>query len=51
MARSVKKGPFIDKSVQQAVERVHAGHGWLNVWCAQWQATLADLCYGKHGGP
>ena len=55
MARSVKKGPYIDKSIQTAVERVRAGGNRppvIKTWSRRSTITpdMVGLTFGVHNG-
>jgi len=55
MARSVKKGPFIDVSVLKAVERVRAGGNRppvIKTWSRRSTITpdMVGLTFGVHNG-
>jgi small subunit ribosomal protein S19 len=55
MARSVKKGPFIDVSVQKAVERVRAGGNRppvIKTWSRRSTISpdMVGLTFGVHNG-
>jgi small subunit ribosomal protein S19 len=55
MARSVKKGPFIDKSIQKAVERVRSGGQRppvIKTWSRRSTITpdMVGLTFGVHNG-
>src|SRR5256886_17232499 len=55
MARSVKKGPFIDGSIQRAVERVRAGGNRppvIKTWSRRSTITpdMVGLTFGVHNG-
>jgi small subunit ribosomal protein S19 len=55
MARSVKKGPYIDDSVQKAVERVRAGGNRppvIKTWSRRSTITpdMVGLTFGVHNG-
>src|SRR3989337_4215688 len=55
MARSVKKGPFIDKSIQKVVERVRLGGQRppvIKTWSRRSTITpeMVGLTFGVHNG-
>ncbi len=55
MARSVKKGPFIDGSIQRAVERVRGGGQRppvIKTWSRRSTITpdMVGLTFGVHNG-
>jgi len=55
MARSVKKGPYIDDSVQKAVERARAGGNRppvIKTWSRRSTITpdMVGLTFGVHNG-
>ncbi len=55
MARSVKKGPFIDKSIQKAVERIRSGAARppaIKTWSRRSTITpdMVGLTFGVHNG-
>ena len=55
MARSVKKGPFIDKSIQKVVERARAGGQRppvIKTWSRRSTITpdMVGLTFGVHNG-
>jgi small subunit ribosomal protein S19 len=55
MARSVKKGPYIDRSVQQAVERIRATGQRppvIKTWSRRSTITpdMVGLTFGVHNG-
>ena len=55
MARSVKKGPFIDKGLQKAVERTRAGGQRppvIKTWSRRSTITpdMVGLTFGVHNG-
>ena len=55
MARSVKKGPYIDDSIQKAVERARAGGNRppvIKTWSRRSTITpdMVGLTFGVHNG-
>ncbi len=55
MARSVKKGPYIDKSIQKAVERIREGGARppaIKTWSRRSTITpdMVGLTFGVHNG-
>lgn len=55
MARSLKKGPFIDKSVQKAVERIRLGGARppaIKTWSRRSTISpdMVGLTFGVHNG-
>ena len=55
MARSVKKGPFIDGSIQKTVERIRAGSQRapvIKTWSRRSTITpdMVGLTFGVHNG-
>jgi small subunit ribosomal protein S19 len=55
MARSVKKGPFIDKSIEKAVERVRSGGQRppvIKTWSRRSTISpdMVGLTFGVHNG-
>jgi small subunit ribosomal protein S19 len=55
MARSVKKGPFIDKSILKAVERIRMGAARppaIKTWSRRSTITpdMVGLTFGVHNG-
>ena len=55
MARSVRKGPFVDKSIQKAVDMFRAGGGRpqaIRTWSRRSTITpdMVGLTFGVHNG-